>query len=780
MAERRYYGPRSGLLLTAFLVALAALLGTINGLGRFDQILYDRAISLAQRPAAQDVLLVAMDDQSIEALGRWPWPRVMHAALLDRLREARAVGLDIVFTEASPPGHRDDQILAEAIRRHGKVVLPVVLDNLEAPTQASLPLQPLAQAAAGLGYINIELDNDGVVRRATWTRDIAGSRWDHFVLAMLKTGGEAARAEALLDRLPDSATTLIPYSGPPGHLRAVSYLSVLRGEVPPAMLRDKYVLVGAWATGIGDVYPAPVSHSASGMSGVEIMGNLLHSTREGLLLQYAAPWQTALASAIPVLLLCLALPRLSPRQAVMCSVALLALALAAALAALRWANLWLPPGAALLGVAVCYPLWSWRSQEAALRYMDGEMKRLRLEYPPVLDEAGPQGGRIGRSLDHYVGELDRTLSRVRNLRRFLADGLDGMPDATLVIDLAGRLQFRNRPAVLYFLHLSIRPPRAGQVVAPALEQAFSDQAARQVVHQALHAYGAAQANGDTAAQRISVELRDRAGQDVLLRCAPIRNATGGYAGTVVTLSDITAIRQAERRRDETLRFISHDMRAPQNSILALVALNQHDHDGSRPPSEALARIAHLAKRTLRLVDDFIQLTRAESMDIAHVTLDLADLVREAADEFWAAAQARGITLGVQVPPGPALANGDQTLIMRAISNLLDNAIKYSPDGSPVQLRVQAGADAWDIEIEDAGPGIAPDDQARLFEPFFRTGDAHRSSTVGSGLGLAFVRTVAQRHGGQVAIHSQPGSGARFVLSLPKALAEADYEDGARA
>src|SRR5690606_18940897 len=458
---------------------------------------------------------------------------------------------------------------------------------------------------------------------------------------------------------------LIPYSGPPGHLRAVSYLSVLRGEVPPAMLRGKYVLVGAWATGIGDIYPAPVSHSASGMSGVEIMGNLLHSAREGLLLEYAAPWHTALASAIPVLLLCLALPRLSPRQAVVCSVALLALALAAALAALRWANLWLPPGAALLGVAVCYPLWSWRSQEAALRYMDGEMKRLRIEYPPVLEQAGPQGGRLGRSLDHYVGELDRTLSRVRNLRRFLADGLDGMPDATLVIDLAGRLQFRNRPAVLYFLHLSIRPPRVGQVVAPALEQAFSEHATRQVVHPALPAYGAAQANGDTAAQRISVEVRDRAGQDVLLRCAPIRNATGGYAGTVVTLSDITAIRQAERRRDETLRFISHDMRAPQNSILALVALNQHDHEGNGPPSEALTRIAHLAKRTLRLVDDFIQLTRAESMDIAHMTLDLADLVREAADEFWAAAQARNITLGVQVPSEPALANGDQTLIMRA-------------------------------------------------------------------------------------------------------------------
>src|SRR3546814_12508528 len=126
------------------------------------------------------------------------------------------------------------------------------------------------------------------------------------------------------------------------------------------------------------------------------MGNLLQSVREGRVVRTAHAWQTALASAIPVLLLCLVLPRLSPRQAVLCSIALLTLILAATLATLYWSDIWIPPTAALLGAAVGYPLWSWRSQEAALQYMAGEMNRLRREYPPVLDNAGQHTTRTRR------------------------------------------------------------------------------------------------------------------------------------------------------------------------------------------------------------------------------------------------------------------------------------------------------------------------------------------------------------------------------------------------
>ena len=773
MADRRRTYPHSRLLLTILLAALTALLGSVNGLGRIDQIVYDRAVSVAQRPAPADVVIVAIDDASLAGLGRWPWPRAIHAALLDHLGDARAVGLDIIFAEADQDRPQGDRVLAEAIRRQGHVVLPVVLDNLERPTHADLPLAPLAAAAEGLGYINIDLDDDGVARRAVWTRGLNNESWTHFALAMLRTGGQEAQVRSFLQQVPSSGS-LIPYAGPPGHFRVVSYLSVLRGDISPSAFKNKYVLVGAWATGMGDVFPAPVSHRSSGISGVEIMGNLLQSARDGRVLQTAPAWQTALASAIPVLLLCLALPRLSPRQAVLCSAALLVAIIAFAIATLYWTDTWMPPAAALLGVAACYPLWSWRSQEAALRYMEGEMARLRKEYPPVMGEADPLGGRVSRSLDQHIDELDHTLSRVRNLRRFLLDGLDGMPDATLVIDQVGRLQFRNRPAVMYFLHLSIRPPRIGQALAPVLEQAFADPSTRQLVRQALRAPGSEDDAQGAAPPRTNVEVRDRAGQDLLLRCAQVRTAQGVRAGLVVTLSDITMIRQAERQREETLRFISHDMRAPQNSILALVALNQSD-TGNSPPSEALSRIAHLANRTLLLVDEFIQLTRAESMDIAHAKLDLADLLREAADEFWAAAQRRKITLDVHAPPTPALAYGDQTLIMRAICNLLDNAIKYSPDGSRIQLRVRAAAEMWDVEIEDAGPGIAPQDQQRLFQPFFRTGEARRSSTGGAGLGLAFVRAVALRHGGEITVHSERGSGTRFTLRLPIALDDDAYD-----
>src|SRR5690606_29950207 len=117
----------------------------------------------------------------------------------------------------------------------------------------------------------------------------------------------------------------------------------------------------------------------------------------------------------------------------------------------------------------------------------------------------------------------------------------------LVVDHTGRLQFRNRPAVMYFLNLSIRPPRTGSALAPVLEKAFEDAPTRQLISAALRTR-AEPTGAPTAQERVNVEVRDRAGQDLLIRCAPFRTARGAHAGLVVTLSDISAIRQAERQR----------------------------------------------------------------------------------------------------------------------------------------------------------------------------------------------------------------------------------------
>ena len=164
-AESQDRPSRSGLWLTVALAVLAALLGSFNGLGRLDQVLYDRAVMMTGRAADPDILIVAIDDASIDALGRWPWRRAIHAALLDRLSGARAVGLDLIFAEPDTVNPGDDPILANSIQRNGRTVLPVVLDRLRNPTAIGLPIPELARTAASTGFINALIDPDGVCAR---------------------------------------------------------------------------------------------------------------------------------------------------------------------------------------------------------------------------------------------------------------------------------------------------------------------------------------------------------------------------------------------------------------------------------------------------------------------------------------------------------------------------------------------------------------------------------------------------------------------------------------
>ncbi|WP_144637211.1 CHASE2 domain-containing protein [Bordetella genomosp. 13] len=765
-------GIHSAPLLVGFLTLIAALLGSMNGLGRFDQAFYDRAVIAAARPASDDILLVTIDTQTVEALGRGPWSRAVHAALLGRLQEARAVGLDFRLSEHDNIDPNGDVALAEALRSHGRVVLPASLTPLPRPTSLEQPLSQLAGAAAGVGFVNVPTDTDGVIRQAVWRTSLREQRWQHLALAMLEIGGETELARTLGRRLGSSGEGGIPYSGPPGHLRSVSYLQVLQGRVPAAWIQDKYVLVGRAAATGGDTYRTPGSAPAGGMSSVELVGNMMQAARQDLVIQPAAPWLNALACALPVLLLCLALRHLPPRGALLLTGVMLVAVLAGAFLMLRYLQLWFAPSAALLGLALSYPLWSWRGQEAVLRHMDSELKRLRQEYPPIMGEARLLALATSWSVEDRLDELRQALTRVRNLRRFLADSLDGIPDATLVFDAGGRLQFCNRAALDYFRGLGVRAPRNGQPAAWLMEKIVADATVRAEINRALHDV---HPDEREAPWSLDQEVRDYTGRSFLVKCAPIRNDEDAFAGSVVTLSDITAIRAAERKREETLRFVSHDMRAPQNSILALVDLSrglQQSEEGR----EAWSRVEQQAHRTLRLVDDFVHLTRAESLKIGETRVDLTALVLDAMDDVWALARARGIALEPQDMP-QAFVRGDHALLRRALNNLLDNAIKYTPEGGHVSAALRADGAHWVVAVADDGVGIAPEDVPRLFQAFSRVGST-RSDTAGAGLGLAFVHTVATRHGGGVQVSSRHGTGSTFTLSLPADMAD-DEDDIAR-
>jgi CHASE2 domain-containing sensor protein len=451
--------------LTGLLSLLCLLLGAMNGLGRPDDALYDLLLSKGSRAKPTDIVIVAIDDASLAGLGRWPWPRSVLAQGLDNLAGAapRAVGIDLILSEPDPV---NDASLARAIARL-PAVLPVFpesrVDGGERQLRPVLPVPELSRAAKGFGHISLEVDADGIARsvflRQGEFRPPPDTRtWPQFALAMLAladpawTGaalpGERNPAPAPAGRWARDYWVRMPFVGPGGAIERIPFAELAAGRVDAARLAGKYVLVGATATGLGDAYPTPVSGHSALMPGVEIHANLLHALRHGNTITVARPWQNALINLVPVLLLLLALPRLSPRRSLALTAGLLL-----AMPLLAWVVLargtWFAPMAGLVCVAVAYPLWSWRRLEATVRYLGEEFRRLAAE-PRVLP-AGPEGApRGGDLVESRIFAVAGAADRLRQVSRFVADTIDSLPNAALVVDTDGRVLIANRVAAQHF------------------------------------------------------------------------------------------------------------------------------------------------------------------------------------------------------------------------------------------------------------------------------------------------------------------------------------------
>lgn len=447
---RSLYRRRRAQLALLLFCAVVAALGALNGLGRIDALLGDRLLGWSGRAVPQDVVVVGIDDASLAALGRWPWPRAVHARLLDVLTaaEPRAVGLDLMFSEPDPQG---DAALAEAMRRNGRVVLPLRMAPLQSgDAMVSLPVPPLAAAAAGLGHLHVELDADGVARTIFLREGFGAVLWDHFSLSLLRAGGEAGALPKPEAHASDGAPGwwrreqpyVIPYSGPPGHVRRVSYLDVLEGRVAATSLRGAIVLVGATAPGLMDAYPTPVSSQDALMPGVEISAQALIALREGRGLRAAAPGEAALLTLAALALAAAALRFAPPWAAAGAVLALLPLTLGAAWALLQAGVQW-KPAAAFLGLLLLYPLWSWQRLEAALAYLAREFERTRRQLP--LDQRRDAPAAHGDLLDRRMAALSDAAAHARALERqrqealnFLSHDLRAPLSATLaLIELQG-------------------------------------------------------------------------------------------------------------------------------------------------------------------------------------------------------------------------------------------------------------------------------------------------------------------------------------------------------
>jgi diguanylate cyclase (GGDEF)-like protein len=360
------------------LLAAVAGLAYTEVLERFDYILYDKMAVLQQYPQDPDIVIVAIDDESFKALGRWPWSRGVHAELINRLRSIgnKAVALDLLLSEPQDNDPFADHLLAYAIAAHGGVIFPVApaLDGTDTLTLAQ-PL-PLFTQQAVLGHTDVELDSDGVVRRVFLYAGINVPVWPALGLAL--TNPLAARAgyqSLALEQMQEQTghwvraqEALIPYAGESGSFRRLSYARVLFDDDALAGLIGKTVIVGMTATGMGARFATPLSPlNHQPMSGVEWHANVFSMLTTGRVIFPVPETITTAISVVWVSAVLAVIARVRKNLTIPPLLGLIAATLFLSGLILELYRIWIPPGAALLGTLSLYPLWNWRRINDFLR-----------------------------------------------------------------------------------------------------------------------------------------------------------------------------------------------------------------------------------------------------------------------------------------------------------------------------------------------------------------------------------------------------------------------------
>jgi len=362
-------------------------------------------------------------------------------------------------------------------------------------------------------------------------------------------------------------------------------------------------------------------------------------------------------------------------------------------------------------------------------------------------------------LPGLTNELGAITTRLRERLEELTEGrdragqiLDALDDGVLLLDGAGRLLIANPAARSWFgLPDDLRPgfPLKRVLGVPQVS-ALAEQAA--------------EARAPVVGNLTLVFPEPRT---LALRAFPLADR-GPTGRIVVTMTDITQRRRLEVLRRDFVANASHELKTPVAAVRALAetlltALPDDPEAGRRFAD----RIGREAERLDLLTRDLLDLSRVERGALDVEPVDLVGLVKEVVGGYADRAEERRIKLSTEVEPGVAL-RGDRAQLGLLLSNLIDNALRYTPAKGAVCVRLNAAESRAVLQVHDTGQGIPAGELSRVFERFYRVDKARARQTGGTGLGLAIVRHVAEAHGGTVRVDSELGRGSTFTVALPVA------------
>lgn len=362
-------------LLVLLLILINTGLNNSRAFERLDLMTYDLMYPFHAGEMSDEVVIIAVDNNSIEQLGRWPWSRREHARLIDQLTDmdAAVIGIDILFTEPQKNDPGADQAFARALEQSNRVVLataPGIQQN--GMITELLPLPELAINAAGIGHVDTELDKDGLCRRVFLYGGVSDAHWPALALAMLQTAGKEPALSGPTAFQPSNRSEsspseswvrqqsmLIPFAARDQKPTTISWADLINGAVPSQLIRNKYVLVGATATGLGDVLATPAAKAHERMPGVEVNAQILNALIQGKAIYPLTRLQHFLFSSALILLSGVAILLLLPmRFSLLSTAVMIAVAVIFTLGILSQYQRWFTPVSTLVTIASIWPIWT--------------------------------------------------------------------------------------------------------------------------------------------------------------------------------------------------------------------------------------------------------------------------------------------------------------------------------------------------------------------------------------------------------------------------------------
>lgn len=728
--ERRYY--REWCIVA--LLGLATL--TLFTLMQWGQavgfVLYDQFQRWWPAEPGNEVVVIEIDDRTLDRRGGWPIRRTVYAELLRKLADThnhpRAIGIDILF----PDARADDAVLAEQMRRHQVFLATEQPRHVVKPSPDKYPISPLlAEAAQGLAHVNLSFEKDGSIRGAR----LIEHGLPQLAAAMAGISGQEVSHGASYRRL----HLVHPQVGFP----SVSMVDVLSGQVPLEFFKDKYVLIGATAPSLGDHFPTLYSGlQQAGTPGVMLHANLLSNLlHQQLIVPLSMGHQVALAGLV-LFFAMVAVLVLSPLAELTVNLGIAACTLALSFALLVFSHRWFDPGLCVIAIALIKPAWVWRRNEMIVTYMGERTAALENNLRPRRKLG------LGLGLRHFTSDtllqysrmLDKAIGMVSNRLVFLQRLVEQVPVAMLVSDEQGGIMLAN----------------------PGMAQIFP---AELVAHgqplRALLAYlGLPAGNLEMLAakdQLVTLEHPRMGEQHFILRMAAIDE--GGDAPLwVLSLTDVSEMRQFQAQREQTLQLLSHDMRTP---LAAIIALNRQNHVAA-PASSVSDDIHRHARTLLDMMNDFIFSIQALAPRYKREESLMDVLLDDAKHQVKNLALGKKMPVLVEQDDEPVFVMVDQRLFIRVLVNLLVNAVRYGQQGTPIRIAIVVDRQS----PQGAMVRCTITNTVGVADPL-----AMPETEKSFGLGLDFVKTVMHKHDGDVRmrISSVPGGTAAVELTLPQAL-----------